>query len=252
MDEHIFEQLQGVQPIVDEKKVNEIVLTEASKDDFIRYLEDTLIPDLEDSQSKDTARDFKEVVARLKDDDSFEYEHDSKEELVQYLKGTLIPDLKDSGKEATAEDFTEGAEWLDESIKRLFEGKSPPTCSKCNKAHWAFNKCSGGGEEKKEDEPEEKKEDVEEKKITEEMFAPASFDELKERMGDEKFNIAVKFINERWPGRLDSEGFTGYLKEWFDRFAKGTEWAYSDYTGREILMKIAPDVYPDDLDGFME
>ena len=53
--------------------------------------------------------------------------------------------------------------------KKLVEGKDPPTCSKCNKAHWAFNKCDGAGEDKKpdeddkaEDKDEEKKDDVEE------------------------------------------------------------------------------------------
>ena len=50
---------------------------------------------------------------------------------------------------------------------------------------------------------------------------------------------------------LDSRGFNtshdDYIKTWAKRFQDGSEWIYSDYTGRGILKEIASDIYPDDI-----
>lgn len=44
-------------------------------------------------------------------------------------------------------------------------------------------------------------------------------------------------------------GFAGPYRElWRERFLCGSEWERSDYTGREILQQLRPDIYPQDKD----
>ncbi|MDD5651644.1 MAG: hypothetical protein PHF86_14715 [Candidatus Nanoarchaeia archaeon] len=77
-----------------------------SAEDYIDYLEGTLIPDLREAGMDATADDFETVVEMLKN-----RARDVKFEI--YLKDTLIPGLHESGRDATAEDFEEGLYWLD-------------------------------------------------------------------------------------------------------------------------------------------
>jgi len=81
-----------------------------SVEDYIDFLEGTLIPDLRESGSDFTADDFETVIKMLKNS-----ARDAKFEL--YLKDTLIPDLRESGKDFTAEDFEEGLYWLEQGAK---------------------------------------------------------------------------------------------------------------------------------------
>jgi hypothetical protein len=41
----------------------------------------------------------------------------------------------------------------------------------------------------------------------------------------------------------------GSYESWLDRFKKGTEWSFSDYTGRRVLQELSV-IYPKDLDGY--
>ena len=41
-----------------------------------------------------------------------------------------------------------------------------------------------------------------------------------------------------------------YYIEWENRFKRGTEWQYADYSNRLVLKSISPDVYPDNKDEF--
>lgn len=82
---------------------------------FADYLNNTLIPDLEDSGKEATAEDFEQGV------DHLEYLIDKGKilnvkglkNLISFLKGTLIPDLKDFGSKATAKDFEELIYWIE-------------------------------------------------------------------------------------------------------------------------------------------
>lgn len=65
---------------------------------YIRYLRDTLIPDLEESGKFETADDFRTCLTYITRD---EYN----QEFVGFLKDILIPDLRESGYDATADDF---------------------------------------------------------------------------------------------------------------------------------------------------
>ena len=38
--------------------------------------------------------------------------------------------------------------------------------------------------------------------------------------------------------------------EWIRRFSLGMEWQNSDYAGRRVLQKLAPTIYPTDLDEY--
>jgi len=82
------------------KKANQ-----TSKEDYIAYLTQTLIPDMKESGTIETAKDFQTIIKLLKSgkqDPSY----------VEWLLNTLIPDLADSGKMATAEDLLEGIFWM--------------------------------------------------------------------------------------------------------------------------------------------
>lgn len=80
---------------------------------FYKYLQFTLIPDLEESGSYFTADDFKMGIIFFTTDadkvffvnyqgSQYSYTRDS---FIDYLDDTLIPDLIDSGKTETATDF---------------------------------------------------------------------------------------------------------------------------------------------------
>ena len=77
----------------------------ATAEEFIDFLEGTLIPDLKESGSEFTAEDFEKLVGMLrsgKKDAQF----------INFLKKTLIPDLKKSGMVETAKDFVSGLKFL--------------------------------------------------------------------------------------------------------------------------------------------
>ena len=40
------------------------------------------------------------------------------------------------------------------------------------------------------------------------------------------------------------------IAKWANRFNKLTEWQRSDYEGRRVLQKIAPEIYPEDLNEY--
>lgn len=69
--------------------------------DYANYLHDTLIPDLHDSGSSETAQDFETIHNHIRNGTNDpQYE--------QWLQSTLIPDLRESGRDYTAADLEEG------------------------------------------------------------------------------------------------------------------------------------------------
>lgn len=58
-------------------------------------------------------------------------------------------------------------------------------------------------------------------------------------------NFAKAFIETCFPDAAES-----YKSKWYDAFAKGTEWCDADYSRRKVLQRMAPDVYPKDLDEY--
>lgn len=101
-------------------------VSSTAKSDYIEYLNDTLIPDLKDSGSAETAKDFEYIVEIIKTgklpETATEY-WDSLEEFIGYLEKTLIPDLKESGRTATAEDFEEGMKYITPLVKETEKDK---------------------------------------------------------------------------------------------------------------------------------
>lgn len=57
--------------------------------------------------------------------------------------------------------------------------------------------------------------------------------------------IRNKYIEARFPGRAES-----YIEEWEFKFKEGIEWQKSDFQGRHILQKLAPDIYPENVNAF--
>lgn len=55
------------------------------------------------------------------------------------------------------------------------------------------------------------------------------------------------FFTTRFPEKSLNEN---YAEVCLDRFIEGMEWQKGDYTTRRILQKVAPKVYPTDLDEF--
>jgi len=84
----------------------------ANVEEYINFLEGTLIPDLEESGKEFTADDFKAMVAFLKGAKNYGEYYQNKEDLIYFLEGTLIPDLKKSGAVETAQDFRDGIRFL--------------------------------------------------------------------------------------------------------------------------------------------
>jgi len=85
-----------------------------SKEDFIAFLEETLIPDLKESGNEFTAEDFESLVEMLKTG-----KKDAK--FINFLKTTLIPDLKKGGRVETAADFVTGLKYLKASTVKADE-----------------------------------------------------------------------------------------------------------------------------------
>lgn len=118
-DEYLIEEIEG------ENKGSKIKSTFRDKKHLIDFLENTLIPDLNESydetgkEKSPTVEDFEALIAFLKGAKSYK-DWSSAEQLVSFLENTLIPDLQESydasGKEKapTAEDFEEGIRFLKE------------------------------------------------------------------------------------------------------------------------------------------
>lgn len=87
------------------KPVVEFAQDWATSDEFVDYLETTVIPDLQDSGSDETAKDFETAVSLIQDGilDA---------EFMSYLEDQLIPDLKTSGLEMTAQDFETAVDFI--------------------------------------------------------------------------------------------------------------------------------------------
>jgi len=89
--------------------------TSTAKGDYLEYLADTLIPDLKDAGSEETAKDFEVLATIIKTGQMPDGADDTWaniEEFREYLEKTLIPDLEESGRTATAEDFKEGIRYM--------------------------------------------------------------------------------------------------------------------------------------------
>lgn len=94
-----------------------------SAEDFVDFLQMTLIPDLRASGTIETAKDFEKgvnlITSGTRDD-----------EFIAFLQNTLIPDLRASGIIHTAEDFEEMVEWMKDIEKKVYpDGGSPDDAS---------------------------------------------------------------------------------------------------------------------------
>ena len=89
------------------------------QEDFVYFLEDTLIPDLVDSGMEFTAQDFEEGIIYLRSLTSGTrgYRTEAKK-FIGWLRSTLIPDLKDSGRVSTAKDFSTLAKMIETELNR--------------------------------------------------------------------------------------------------------------------------------------
>jgi len=85
--------------------------TPQTKEDFIAYLEQTLVPDLKEEGKEATADDFESLISFMEGLDVVEGL--PKAEFLDYLKTQLIPDLKESGAEETAKDFETGVAFIE-------------------------------------------------------------------------------------------------------------------------------------------
>lgn len=89
-----------------------------ARDDYMAFVINTLIQDLEDAGKYETAHDFEILVGFLEDDNLDEIFLKSTNQFwtvgdfMRYLEKTLIPDLKRSGARATAKDLETGLELL--------------------------------------------------------------------------------------------------------------------------------------------
>ena len=93
---------------------------EGASEDFIRFLQTTLIPDLKASQSIATAEDFETLIQFMNGKKNVG-EFGSKTEFEQYLENVLIPDLEEGGKSATADDFEKGLRYLRTTESKVYE-----------------------------------------------------------------------------------------------------------------------------------
>jgi len=74
-------------------------------DEYMEFLEETLIPDLKESGSS-YAEDFSRILAMLKGEEEIDKEY------ILWLRTTLIPDSIESGYTSTAHSLQEGLWWL--------------------------------------------------------------------------------------------------------------------------------------------
>jgi len=96
-------------------------------DEYMGFLEDTLIPDLEESKSS-YAEDFNRILAMLKGEEVIDREY------ILWLRTTLIPDSIESGYTSTAHSLQEGLYWLalsDAGRKAEIQRKNPLGESSC-------------------------------------------------------------------------------------------------------------------------
>jgi hypothetical protein len=84
----------------------------ANVEEYVNFLEDTLIPGLEENGEEFTANDFNAIVAFLKGAKSYSKYYKNKEDLIYFLEDTLIPDLKKNGEVEIAQDFRDGIMFL--------------------------------------------------------------------------------------------------------------------------------------------
>lgn len=82
-----------------------------TKEEFLRFLDDTLIPDLAESGRKATAEDLQRChdLAKWGEKDA---------RFAKWLKTTLIPDLRASGHTHTAADFTRCTRYIAPAKRR--------------------------------------------------------------------------------------------------------------------------------------
>ena len=85
-------------------------MNEQTQDEFIAYLQRTLIPDLRESGKDATAEDFDTIIDFLQG--ATESNGWDVENFISFLEETLIPDLLESGAEFTAGDFKTGIRFL--------------------------------------------------------------------------------------------------------------------------------------------
>jgi hypothetical protein len=90
-------------------------LTKA-RSDFVWFLENRLIPDLEESGKEFTAEDFQTCADLIS-------EGRTDPEFARWLRTTLIPDLKESGAVYTAQDFQKCARFISPPKRRRALGR---------------------------------------------------------------------------------------------------------------------------------
>lgn len=89
-------------------------------EDYIDYLTNTYIPDLEESGKTETANDFKKIIQLIS---KGRYD----EEFVSFIENTMIPDLVDSGNTSTKEDYEEGIKWMRKKERKGLSSQSNDT-----------------------------------------------------------------------------------------------------------------------------
>jgi hypothetical protein len=97
------------------KEASRTKISSTAKADYLEYLADTLIPDLKESGSEETAKDFEvlaDIIKTSQMPDGADDTWANINEFREYLEKTLIPDLEESGRTATAEDFKEGIRYI--------------------------------------------------------------------------------------------------------------------------------------------
>lgn len=88
---------------------------EVEKDYFIRFLVETLIPDLKESGSTNTASDFQTLVKFL--NGAKKARHFTQATFIEYLEKQLIPDMRESGYTATPDDLEKGVNFLKAGVQ---------------------------------------------------------------------------------------------------------------------------------------
>jgi hypothetical protein len=101
--------------------------------DFIDFLENTLIPDMYESDPDSyVARDFEALVAFLRG--AQDAEGFRRRDFMDFLEDTLIPDLRSSGVTSTANDFARGLRYLKRDVQTQArqETRAGPTTTRAN------------------------------------------------------------------------------------------------------------------------
>ena len=107
-----------------------------SAQEYINFLENTLIPDLTESGNDSTVEDFEQIIDAIKD-------KDVDEEFISLLKH-LERDHRESGTDATADDYAEGVYWIKKSkVKKESDLKNYEEMQKLMNAAFAEEILSG-------------------------------------------------------------------------------------------------------------